>query len=123
MVTEAFDPAGGFTSTRILPAWRLTLRVSELEEALISVRVRRVRGRTAIRALPASSRAMLLKPVEITVSAITCAPAVAGVYSEAPAGFNSTVPLSSFITAFCAKAQKVIPASKIDINVLFILSP
>jgi len=98
------------------------LRVSAPWDALISVSVRRVSGRTAIMALPTSSRAVLLKPVEITVSALTCAPAVAGAKAVAPAAFSSTVPLSSFTTPFWAKTAWIATASKIAKIAFFIFS-
>jgi hypothetical protein len=118
---EALAPEGGFTSTRTLPACRLKLSVSVPAASLISVRVRRVMGFTVITALPTSSRAMLLKPVDIIVSALTCAPAVAGTKFAAPAGFSSTVPLSSFITPLWAKAPRLSPTSK-AVNITFFIS-
>jgi hypothetical protein len=105
---EVFIPAGGFTSTLTRPACRFTCRVSFPAEERISVKVSRVKGRTARTALPTSIRAVLLKPVEITVSSLTMSPAFAGTKAVVPAVFSSTVPLSCCITAFWANA--LIPA-------------
>jgi hypothetical protein len=65
---EALAPVGGFTSTCTRPACKLTFRLSLPDEAFISVSIRRVKGRTTMVALPTSIKAVLLKPVETTVS-------------------------------------------------------
>jgi hypothetical protein len=96
---EALVPAGGFTSIRTLPAWRDVFKVSVPAAALISTKVKRVRGCTVISALfPTAIKALLLNPVDTTVSCLTWSPIPAATKSAAPACFSSTVPLNCRIT-------------------------
>jgi hypothetical protein len=100
---EALVPAGEVNSTRTLPARRFMLRFSPLESEPISLSVRLVKGRTVITALPTSIRALLLNPVEITVSWLIRSPVFAGTKSRLPANLSSTAPLNPITVPFWAK--------------------
>jgi hypothetical protein len=109
---DALVPAGGVNSTRTLPARRFMLRFSLFESETISLSVRLVRGRTVITALPTSIRALLLNPVEITVSWLIRSPVFAATNLSVPGNLSSTAPLIYFIAPSWAKAPNKVNAKK-----------
>jgi hypothetical protein len=70
--------------------------------------------------LPTVITAVLRNPVDTIVARSTVSPALAGTQLADPLGCNSTVPVTSLITAFCAKT--IIAANKKTnkISILFI---
>jgi hypothetical protein len=114
-------PAGGLTSTLARPACRFTLRFSVPAAALISASVRRVSGRTVIVLLPTSIIAVLLKPVDTTVSWATLPPTEAELNAVLPALFSSTSPFNSRIIPYWAKAYRAVPINSTVKNIFFMV--